>query len=262
MNDDQSFLFTLRDGGSNMRVYTTNQGYGLSPALIPAKVDGSSAANGEPITYPGGKYNNAFEGNIIEDPTALNVIDEITVSGLTGVDAVDNGVYVYVGTKDDNACWESTTGGTMERATGQTWEIAGDQYGEQHPSANATFPDKTGWIAGVGGTAPVLEYDSYMVENEEPKSRTITEDLARTNLEQKVVDQWEKPNGVCVLRERLVYSQGTDTDDYAWYAKAVKWATKYTDECGAGYTFREKPGILTTADGLDVRTADNQTVEI
>jgi hypothetical protein len=92
-----------------------------------------------------------------------------------------------------------------------------------------------------------------MVENEELKSRTITEDLARTNATQRVVDQWEKTDaGVCVIRERLVYSQDTVMDG-AWIQQAEIWATKYTSECGEYIdALRDANGVLILDENGDI----------
>jgi hypothetical protein len=250
-----SYDFTDKIGKSTDTTVTDLYGNGNDGTITSADIDAFwarrelrtegdvvDAANYLLITHPGGKHNNGFGGNIIEAPTALNVIDQITVSGLTGADEVSNGVYTYDGIVNTRPKFSGGIG--YIAWDGGNWTLVTGFYSDAHPNTGGTFPNKTGWNIGVGGTAPVLEYDSYMLEGVELKSHTITEDLARTNTTQRVVDQWEKPNGACVLRERLVYSQSTEMTG-AWIQDAEKWATKYTDECGTFIdALRDVNGVL------------------
>jgi hypothetical protein len=207
------------------------------------------AANYLPITNPGGdSYNNAFEGNIIEDPTAFNVIDQIE----DGIDTlaftlIQNGRPEYQrASASVRTYWDG-----VDR---WIWNNFGDQY---YNLTDTTFPPLVGtWVnfAGPDDGAPVLAYDSYMVEDGEFVANDITEDLARENTTQRVVDQWKKVDGVCLLNDRLVYSQSTVMDG-EWIQDAEKWATKYTDECGTQISaLRDSNGVLILDGNGDLQT--------
>jgi hypothetical protein len=257
MNVDQSFLFTLRDN-RNMKVYTTGQGAGGQTAIIPALADGSAAADGSAITSPSGKYNNGFEGSIIEAPTAFKVIDEITVTDtqgvhvLTKVSGLSDGKpwYEPAGAESQpNMKWDETGGYWLYQLTGST--------GRYKNTTSTTFPPQTGaWVlhSGSGDPPTDVAYDSYMVENSEFVPKTFLQDLGHFNTTGRVVDQWEKPGGVCLLKERLVYSQSTEMTG-EWIQGAEKWATKYTVECGTFIdALRDVNGILILDSNGDIIT--------
>lgn len=181
----------------------------------------------DPLTNLGGYANNGFEGTIIQ--TDFEVIDQIVMSG--GAEAVLD----YNTIVDDKPEW-----GSVSIVYDLYWDVgAPDKWTVEngvetwtHPTANGTFPDKTGWDSGDQGSDPiVLAYDSYWVSAEEFIARSYADDLARTNLAQKLVDQWEKVNGVCLLKERVTYSQGL-VETLGRYHEAVAWAEALTDECG------------------------------
>jgi hypothetical protein len=208
-------------------------------------------ALGLPITHIGSTanklVNNGFEGSIIEAPTAFKVIDEITISGTTT--GVDKSV-PYLSITNTKGEWSDQDGDALVTIlwNNSNWLVVNDDTGEiwTHPTGTGTLPPAGQWpdIGDMLSPAPFLAYDSYMVENEELKSRTITEDLARENTTQRVVDQWKKPNGVCVLNDRLVYSQSVEMTG-EWIQDAEKWANRYTDECGTRISaLRDANGVL------------------
>lgn len=80
----------------------------------------------------------------------------------------------------------------------------------------------------------ILDGVSYWGNNVDTWTpRTYAEDLLRINGTDGLWDQWEKVNGVCLLKERyqLPVSMGLTL---AQYRQAVRWAHAFTDECGAG----------------------------
>jgi hypothetical protein len=95
-----------------------------------------------------------------------------------------------------------------------------------------------------------------MVESGEFIARSFADELARKNLDQKVVDQWEQLNGVCLLKERVVYSQGL-VETLGWYNQAVRWAQAFTSSCGGGIDPFLRNYVTESGDNYTTETGDN-----
>lgn len=119
---------------------------------IPALLDGSGAADGNPITNPGGYSNNGFEGTITQTDTDFTILDGVSYYG-NNIDA---------------------------------------------------------WTP-----------------------RAIAADLARINGTDNLWDQHKKINDVCVVVARVQYLVSKSLT-LGEYNQIVRWAHRYTDECGAG----------------------------
>lgn len=115
---------------------------------------------------------NGFEGTLIQK--ADRIMDCIVISNLTGADVGDNGLYEYDSMLNTKMKWRNAVSSAVVQWSGTQWEFIGTSY-VIHTTANGTFPDKTGWPVGSGGTAPVLEYDSFYVVSEELDSKSKAE---------------------------------------------------------------------------------------
>jgi hypothetical protein len=85
---------------------------------------------------------------------------EITVVGLSGVDAVQNGLYLFDGFQFGKPQYVHASSWIIVWQDGtDEWTVLGTSYQDAHPTASGYLPDKTGWPVGAGGTSPTLEYD-------------------------------------------------------------------------------------------------------
>lgn len=85
----------------------------------------------------------------------------VTVSGLTGGDAVDNGVYDFNGLVASKPSYKKSGAGTIE-STGSIWEFEGTFYDDSITSS-ADLPPTTGWPVGGGGTSPTIVHNNVNI---------------------------------------------------------------------------------------------------
>lgn len=206
---------------------------------IPARVDGTAAADGNPITNLGGYTSNGADVGFVQ--TDPSFIDTILVSGTGG--GLDTRV-AYHGIVNGKPAWNNGSfptdyilwSGTVWQAStvGATWERDGD---------TGFFPPKTGWVVTVGSPAgnPTLDFASVWVDdstdtNIQFKTLTHPDLLLLDNGTKEVLMQWEKlgPSDICHMIEGILFEQGTQA---GWtenqYNQAVSWAGDPT--CGAGF---------------------------
>ena len=206
--------------------YAALNGFRLDGAVqIPALADGSAAADGNPITNPGGKVANGASVKYKQtDPGILTVISvtgavtrEVPYFGINVTKPIWAGASSIISWNAEASVWTFSDTEALE-----TFLFDGAYAGEFPPSGVAS-------AVGDQGSDPVtLEYDCWWIDSEEFASHTYAEWLARTNLTQDQVDQVEDADGVDVVKESGLYAQGSIAGfTAAELAQATKWAERY-----------------------------------
>jgi len=165
---------------------------------IPALLDGSGAADGNPITNPAGLTHNESECDIKQ--TETGIIDTITVTNLSGTltsllvesGTIVNGKGMWSGYDPVSEGWDELGW------SGSNWVLTDDNTGETwtHASATGTLPPLTGWPTGsLGSDAATVSYSSFWVASEEFEEKTKAQLDAHYNTNNGSSALWIKKSG-------------------------------------------------------------------
>jgi len=201
--------------------YAALNGFRLDGAVqIPALADGSAAADGNPITNPGGKVANG--ASVKYKQTDPRIVPSVVVT-------YDTVFFVcpYLDMYNSKPRYRYSLGDiiTVSHDGAGNWTVD-DTIDSETVVSDTYFPPKTGYTSANFTTA--VDYDSWWVDSGEFTSHTYAEWLARTNLTQDQVDQVEDADGVDVVKESGLYAQGSIAGfTAAELAQATKWAERY-----------------------------------
>jgi hypothetical protein len=185
-------------------------GFSLDGAVrIPALADGSGldAKYGLPLTNPATGPDNGSGTKTKQ--TAPQVIQIVTVSGLTGADAVQNGEYPLWPTLTGGKVFFTHENGDVLYSSGR-WLVSGASYHGAHADGDTPLPPASGYPVGSGGTSPTVTLEEFWVD-------TDGEFVARTQAEIDAnnddADAQRSAQKLPDLRDSLLYSEAPTGDE-------------------------------------------------
>lgn len=182
--------------------------------------------------YAGGHVCNGFEGTLRQ--TDVRILSAVHIEipqfpqlsewyNYYGVDAQNRPYYVNIG--QDSFLLYNIAGGHWQYSSGSlaaVWVIS---------VSTSLFPTQGVYTDEIYEPITV-SFNCWWIEDGEYVRRTYADFLARSNVTDKQVDQWKKDSS-CIVNESIQYPQDTVFTP-AQHNQAIRWAEKYTEECGAG----------------------------